>query len=1031
MKISQRMLGVVLALMAHGGAASAQDCLTGGSEALFTNGFEAGSAGSSAWINSDLPGLSALPSTNLSIPVTAPQPPLGPLQPTLRAVVDGAWQSAATWGGRLPTNCDIVEIPRGRTVTLTGKTAHLNGLWVDGALEFGAADLALSSRFVIVSGRFQAGTETQPYRHSAVISLFGSDPNFNVLGMGGKVIAVTAGGLLKLHGEQRLAWTQLAQNAAVGATSITTSDVPITWRRGDQLLLVSSGYDPREAEVLTVTSTLNQQIQFSPALRFAHVGLVQNYGGKPLDQRAAVALLSRNIQIRGADDSLATAFGGHVMSMSGAHTQISGVEFFRMGQRGKFGRYPMHWHIAGDRAGNYLIASSIRDSFQRAAVIHSTHNVTLDANIAYNISNHAFVWAEDGDEFGNRLTRNIGALIRSPAQQHFAFPINNPFHSNTSQEEQRSSVFWGRSFDRHVITGNISAGALDGFGFFFDLFSPAPFGQDEGGGLVFDRNISHSTFKTLATGNQINYPESTTGHGLMLSTGTIGTREHLFTNYTGYHNVTGAWVEDRQMRLRDAIVADNGLGLMVLRGVVEDSVVVGRSANPVPPQTTSSNVSTGLTAGVQVAGSNHGGKRAPIVRNVQIINQTGVGVSWDVDNISPAASFENIQFTNTPQRFLLHHPINFEFANPPTFGLTDVDGSLLGNGTPSRLMRSDANLVNAQCVAYEANDVFACPRAASLILESPINLDLTDSSGALTFLRGFGYFDDGMPDEGAVSFVGNGLVYEVGTSTRSRYDFSIADAQGKSVELSFAVSGAPIRVMQESTALAAAPSLAALRIAPASAFFYDSSNTRLHTRFVGGAGKQALIVEAPFVARAAGGRSAVALPPTAVVGFSHRAAQQGITGSQMRYPVAPAAALRIGSSNATALDATSTSPLLSPALNGEATQMQFYVNAPSDGIYRIGLWGEGGGTSVWIGDTYVMGESWAFINSNWAPNGQLTTQVVPFQVNGMVALKAGWHRVDVVHGKIPQNNQGRVMYFRWATPSAPNVWTYPTIRRDP
>lgn len=1029
--MSRFSLLLLLGMLALPARAIAQDCLTGGSSTLFANGFEGADPNGAVFIDSDLPGLSRLPVTTLNIPATPPLAITGPLTPTIRAQANGSWQAQATWGGRLPGDCDIVEIPRGRTVSLTGATAHLNGLWVDGALEFGAAEVSLSSRFIVVSGRMQAGTESTPYRHSALISLFGSDPNFNVLGMGAKVIAVVGGGLLKLHGEQRLAWTRLAQTVNPGASSITTVDAPTRWRVGDQILLVASGFDPREAETLTITGVSSSQISFSPPLRFPHVSMVQSYAGRTLDQRAAVALLSRNIKIRGADDSIASAFGGHVMSMAGAHAQISGVEFQQMGQRGRFGRYPMHWHIAGDRAGNYLIASTINRSFQRAAVIHSTHNVLLDANIAYDVSNHAFVWAEDGDEFGNRLTRNVGALIRSPSPQHFAFPINNPFHGNNSQDEHRSSVFWGRSFDRMVLTGNISAGALDGFGYFFDLFSPAPFGADEGAGLVFDGNTAHSTYKTLATGNQINYPEATTGHGLMVSTGSSGLRDHVFRNYTGFHNVSGAWLEDRRMQLRDSILADNGVGLMVLRSVIDGNVIVGDSANPIPGQPTTPSVSTNLTAGIQVAGSNHGGKRAPIVRNTTLVNQSGTGILWDLDNMSPAAQFENLSFINTPQRIVIHDPINFEFSEPPTFGLSDPDGSLFGNGQATRLLRQDANLINAACVGSDDSNAYACPRSASLLLRSPISLNLTDSSGAITYLRRFDYSDAGMPADGAVSFVGSGLAYDVSTSARTRYDLSIQDAQNKSLELVFAVSGAPTRVAQSTSNLSPAASLSALRISPASGFFHDAANGRLHARFVGTAPNHDLVLEAPFVTRAARGREAVALPPAAPLGFAHRAVQQGLLRPQLRYPIPTGAALRAGNSDAALLDPTSSAVVLSPAQNGVATSMSFYVQAPVSGTYRIGLWGNGGGTSVWIGDHHVMGESWAFVNSNWVSQGQLTTQVVAWQVNGRIELNAGWHKVDVVHGKFPQNNQGRNLYFRWATPSAPGTWLYPTLRRDP
>lgn len=1037
-----RCTGLALVLALTSSMVNAQDCNSLGGDGAFVDGFEPVAVVAPGFITaplaasptSDLPGLSSLPLSNLVIPTTPPQlpPTAGPLAPTIFAVVTGAWQSPATWGGRLPANCDIVAIPRGITVTLTGASANLNGLWIDGALRFGPADVQLTTRFAIVTGRLQAGTESEPYRQRAVITLFGTDRNLNVMGMGGKAIAVLGGGLLKMHGEPRLAWTRIAQSAAAGATSIQTADPALTWRPGDQLLLVASGYDPRQSQVVTVTGIVGNQVQFTPALQHPRVGLLQTYAGKVLDQRATVALLSRNILIQGSADSDANGFGGHIMSMLGAHTQLSGIELYRMGQRGIAARYPMHWHLAGDRQGNYLIAAAIHDSFQRAAVIHSTNHVTLDANVAFRVSNHAYVWAEDGDEHSNVLTRNVGALIRSPAPADFAFPINNPLHGNNSQDEHRSSVYWGRSFDRHVITGNLSAGALNGFGFFFDLFSPAPFGGDEGGGLVFTDNIAHSTFKTFATGNQINYPEATTGHGLMVSTGSSGNRDHVFRGYTGYHNVSGAWFEDRRMQLRDSILADNGVGLMVLRSRIEDSVIVGDSANPTPLQPTFPSVSTSLTAGIQVAGSNHGGKRAPVLRNLDIINQSGTGILWDLDNLSPASVFEDLRFTNTPQRIVIHHVINFEFSEPPTFGLADSDGSLFGNGQPTRLLRQDANLIDAACVASEDTAAYACPRTASLILRAGTALNLVEASGAITRLRTFDYFDAGMPAEGPVSLVGNGRVYRVAGPARSRHDFVLADAQGKSLELIFNAPAAPGSIVQAGTALSAAASLAALRSAAQSGYFRDGATGQLHVRVIATAAEQSLAVVAATLATAISGRARIALPAGAINGFTHRAAAAGITRPRLRYAQPPEPPLRAGLASAALIDAASSAPPLAPAANGEATGFSFYVNAPVSGAYRIGLWGNGGGTSVWVGDTFVMGERWAFINSNWVgSSGQLTTQVVPWQVNGMIALEAGWHLVHVVHGRFPQNNQGRNLYFRWATPNNPGTWVYPSVWRAP
>jgi hypothetical protein len=953
---------------------------------------------------------------------------------SIKAVADGAWNSPATWGGRVPVDGDIVEIARGRTVQMAGATARLNGLWVNGSLTLTDADVAITSKFIMVHGRLQAGTEAQPYARNASITLFGTDTAQDVLGMGTKTISVGPGGLLKLHGEQRLAWSKLSATAEPGASSITLKDNAATWRAGDKLMIVASGFDPREAEVVTVTGVNGASVSFTPALKYRHVGLTQTYEGKVLDQRAAVGLLSRNIVIRGADDSDANAFGGHVMIMGDGHAQVSGIELFKMGQRGNAGRYPFHWHIAGDRTGNYLMGSSIHNSFQRAAVVHSTHNVMLDGNVVYNIPNHALVWAEDGDEYGNTLTRNVVALVRQPEEQHFAFRINNVFHGNSSQGEHRSAAYWGRSFNKHVIRDNISAGVLDGFGFFFDLFTPAPNGGDEGGGLVFDGNIAHSTHKTFATGNQINYPEATRGHGLMVSTGTSGKHQHVFTRYMGYHNVSGAWMEDRAVKLKDSLLADNGVGVMVLRSALEGITVVGQSANPLRVPNLAASVNYGERAGIQVAGSNHGGKRAPLIMDATIINQSGFGILWDLDNMSPASVINQVRFVNTPKRTQNISPFNFEFfPDSPQFGVTDFSGAYAGDQKVSRVFMRDTALEDASCTILLETLAYSCPTAGSLLLKSGSgNLTLVEDTGRVTKLKEFDYYDVGMPADGAVSFVSNGGRYQVLASVaRSRYDFTLEDAQGKSLELSFAAASTASRVTQAGQNVPAAASLAAMRSAAGSSFFFDPADKRLYLRLAGGQSAQAVSVEAPFTLSGTGGLAAATLPAGAVDGFTHSAVPASAK-YQFKYGAPTAAAARSGKASSAQLNAASSQAALQAAKAGDTTVIRAYVYVPTDGLYRLGLWGSGGGASLWIGTTHVMSEPYASINSNWIKNGQLDTAFGVFHPNGLIALKTGWHPITAVHAKISESNDtGGELYLRWIPPGNSNEWVYTPLKREP
>lgn len=978
----------------------------------------------------DAPGLSLPTKESPLVARVGAMNPQGVMQPTIQAVADGRWDNPSTWGGRVPAANDLVFVARDRTVELAGATASLAGMWVDGTVRFADADIALTSQYVLLTGRLQAGTPDRPYARSATITLTGTDTTQNIASMGTKFIGVAQGGMLSLHGERRLAWTQMTESAPAGSVSIALKDDASTWRAGDRIVLATASADPRHSEVVTVTQVAGNRVTFTPPLRHARPALVQTIEGKALDQRPSVGLLSRNIVIRGAEDSEAAGFGGHIMVMAGGAVQISGVEMTKMGQRGRFGRYPMHWHLAGDASHQYVSGSSVHDTFQRALVVHSTHNATIDGNVAYNIPNHAFVWAEDGDERGTRMTRNLGMLIRSPSEDGFAFRINNAFHGNSSQGEQRSAVFWGRSYDQHIIRGNVSAGSLDGFGFFFDLFTPAPFGDDEGGGLMFDGNTAHSTFKTLATGNQINYPEATTGHGLFISTGSSGKHEHRFSNFTGYQNVSGAWVEDRSTRLVDSILADNGVGVMVLRGVLERLTIVGDSDNPVAPPNLSASVVFNFPSAIQVAGSIHGGKRAPVILGATIVKQRGAGIMWDLDNISPDSYVQNVRFIDTPTRAVVETPHRFGFfPDSPIFGVTDATGVFAGGDQPSRIMMRDSPLADESCTPALQHGFWRCPTAGSLLLSAPANLTLVESSGLPTFLRGFGYSDASMPSGGAMSWVGNGRQYTVLGNARAKQDFKLSDVLGKRVDLALPAAGSATRVLIDGQNLSAASSLAALRGANRSGHFFDSTASTLHVRLVGTAERHEVSIDAPFVASSGVGREPVTPPAGLADGFTYAISKEDAKYS-FRYslPVGPSTDSR---STSSVIDLNTSRAALSTASAGDVTVLRGYVNAPTTGLYRFGLFGSDGGTALWVGDSYVHGEPSTFINSNWIRNGQITSQFGVFQPNGVIALRAGWHPVAALHAKLPGSTGASSLLLRWIPPGGGDTWTSPAFRSVP
>ena len=978
------------------------------------------------------PGLTPPPDVAVIRPETPPFIPSGPDVPTIRAVQSGRWDDPATWEqNRVPTNGDIVGIPRDKRVELASATASLRGLWIDGSLTFAAdADVSLTSRFAILTGTLQAGTATQPYTKRAVVTMTGSDPQHDVLGMGTKGIIVMTGGLLKLHGELRLAWTQLTANADVGATTMILKDDASTWRAGDKLALAPGGWDPREAEVVEVASVAGKVVSFKEPLRFPRTAQLKTIEGRTLDERPAVGLTTRNIVIRGADDADDIGLGGHVMVMSGGNAQVSGVELTKAGQRGKAGRYPFHWHLVGEREGNYLWSAAIHDTFQRACVIHSTHNVALDGNVAYNISNHAFVWAEDGDEHGNRLTRNLGILTKIPTPQPdaFAFKINNPVQGNSSQGELRSGTFWGRSFDRIVMRANVAAGVVDGTGFFLDLFSPRPHADDEGGALVFDSNTAYATLKVVDAGNQINYPEATSGHGLMVTTGTSGKHEHVLTRYTGYHNTSSAWIEDRSTRLKDSIVADSRNGVMIVRGSLEGSVVVGNSGHPITADKDS--------FGIRVAGSNHGGQRSAVVVDNAVVDFPGTGFAHLLDNISPETKVSGLRFFNTPKRALFGFPSKFDFATPPNFALDDLDGSV--SGLPaSRITMWDSPLIGSSCTEKKDLAIYACPASESLLLRSNTPLTLVEESGIPSYFEAFHYEDPSMPAEGrlAASFLRVGTRYEVTAATDAPgYDFTLERADGKAIDLVFSAAGAPTTLTQGGQPVPAVGTLAGLS-STSSAYFFDPIAKQVTVHLVGMASASSISMAGAFLANPFAGNAAVALPAGAVDGFTV-SRFKGAGASRLRYFVPSGVPTSSFAVNTPIVDKTTSTTALvgSGFAPGDAAVAQGFFFAPDDGMYRLAFWsdGGGGGSAAYVGNQWVMGEPYAYLNSNWVTNGALTTTVSSFMPNGEISLRAGWHPFTILVSKDATGSTGPgEMHLRLALPSKPDTWVYAQVKRKP
>ena len=82
-----------------------------------------------------------------------------------------------------------------------------------------------------------------------------------------------------------------------------------------------------------------------------------------------------------------------------------------MGQD-KIGRYPLHFHLAGNMPPNtYLRYNSIRKTNFRCVTIHASHNIVVDSNVAFDALGHCF-YLEDGVEMNNTFSNNLAVWVQ-------------------------------------------------------------------------------------------------------------------------------------------------------------------------------------------------------------------------------------------------------------------------------------------------------------------------------------------------------------------------------------------------------------------------------------------------------------------------------------------------------------------------------------------------------------------------------------------------------------------------------------------
>jgi cell migration-inducing and hyaluronan-binding protein len=430
--------------------------------------------------------------------------------------------------------------------------------------------------------------------------------------MGDRGIMIV-GGTLSLHGDRENAWTKLSETAEAGSTRIEVLDAS-QWRVGDEIVLASTDFNPRQAERRHIAAIRGNTITLDQPLDYMHFGEI-TFG---VDERGEVGLLTRNVKVQASADADGTYFGGHIMAMAGSTMNVAGIELTRMGQHLTLARYPIHWHLIGEAQGQYIRNSAIHDTYSRCVTVHGTNNLRVENNVTFNTVGHCF-FLEDGIETGNQFVRNLG--IQTKCHPTLPCEPTNLTLAQQSTAGQQSehilipsdntvSTFWITNPD-NVYRDNVAAGS-DQIGFWM-AFPTHPTGAFEGTEISantwpgrtnlreFSGNTAHSNFDALmldrgpnaqgtfgiAGPNLIAYanPADTTSEVLVA----------VFDSFTAYKNSNGAvWGRGEMHLYRNLKLADNAIGfthasgsprLAAFTSRVEDSLFVGESDNIGNPRT--------------------------------------------------------------------------------------------------------------------------------------------------------------------------------------------------------------------------------------------------------------------------------------------------------------------------------------------------------------------------------------------------------------------------------------------------------------
>ena len=310
------------------------------------------------------------------------------------------WNKASDWtSGAIPVEGENVVIEAGWKMILDVNPAKIKNLEILGSLfadETRAKTVITAKNIWIRStGELHIGSQEKPFDKEFEIVLEGAKDSPDItlsplITPSNKSLIVA--GIMKVYSKTtNIQFTRLKKNALIGDKTIEV-ELTVDWKVGNRLILASTSQNHKEVEYIDITAINGQIISFATPLQYNHFGSPSPISTSQgmLDMRGEVALVSRDVVIRGTDEDnwgcriLIPGYTQDDGKVINGKIYLEGVLIDKCGQRDTEHAALDFNRLTDTTEFNVITKCSIRDSAGWAINLRSSTHVKIEKNVIAN-----------------------------------------------------------------------------------------------------------------------------------------------------------------------------------------------------------------------------------------------------------------------------------------------------------------------------------------------------------------------------------------------------------------------------------------------------------------------------------------------------------------------------------------------------------------------------------------------------------------------------------------------------------------------